>query len=321
ARCLRRHARPPGPAVRAGGRGPPGAGGARGLDDDPGEGRVAEPPRPVQPARGRAAGGEDADDPGLRRGRHRRGRQRGRRPRGDLQPRLAGRRDAGPQALAALGGPSGNARRAGRRPEAEPAAQAGRPLLRRGRLPAHRLAHRLPDALRPVRPPAGSDGAGAGRERWRGDGADRARPGRWLPDVGDRAQRGQARRCPRARRGPGVRDRRAAARAGGRRHGDRRRGDLVPQRQVAQARRRAGHVRGDHRLQPRRRAQPDLLHPAVGRRLHDGHPGGARVADPALQRHRRPPADRRRAAAQRGPRGLRAHARGPYGREDRLHRL
>ena len=34
-----------------------------------------------------------------------------------------------------------------------------------------------------------------------------------------------------------------------------------------------------------------------------------------------PAADRRRAAADRGPRGLRAHARGPHRREDRLHPL
>ena len=36
-------------------------------------------------------------------------------------------------------------------PKRQPAAQAGRAVLRRGRLPAHRVAHRLPDAVRPVR--------------------------------------------------------------------------------------------------------------------------------------------------------------------------
>ena len=32
------------------------------------------------------------------------------------------------------------------------------------------------------------------------------------------------------------------------------------------------HLRRDDRLQPRRRAQPGLLHPAVGDRLDHGHP-------------------------------------------------
>ena len=45
----------------------------------------------------------------------------------------------------------------------------------------------------------------------------------------------------------------------------------------------------------------------------------ARVADPAVQRHRHPPADRRRTAAGAGPGGLRADARGADEREDRLH--
>ena len=49
-------------------------------------------------------------------------------------------------------------------------------VLRRGRLPAHGLADRLPDAVREVGPPPGPDRAGAGRQRRRGDGADRARP-------------------------------------------------------------------------------------------------------------------------------------------------
>ena len=95
--------------------------------------------------------GADADDPGHRRGGARRGRQRGRRPRRRRHPRLDRRRDAGPQAHAVLRAAPGHDGREGRRPAAEPAAQAGRAVLRRGRLPAHGVADRLPDAVREVR--------------------------------------------------------------------------------------------------------------------------------------------------------------------------
>ena len=56
------------------------------LDHDRGEGRVAQPPRPVLAARGRAQAGAAADDPRHRRRRPRRGRQRGGRARGDQRP-------------------------------------------------------------------------------------------------------------------------------------------------------------------------------------------------------------------------------------------
>src|SRR4029453_17528683 len=140
-----------------------------------------------------------------------------------------------------------------------------------------------------------------------------------VPDVGDRPQGGEAGCRARAGGGAGVRDRCTAAGAGGWRHGDRRRGHVVAQHQVAQARRRGGDLGSDDRLQPGRRAQPDLLHPAVGHRLDHGYPRGAGVAHRDVPRHRRPAADRRRTAADPGPGRLAADARGPHGREDRLH--
>ena len=77
----------------------------------------------------------------------------------------------------------------------------------------------------------------------------------------------------------GVRARRPAARAGRRRHRDRRRGDLEPLAQVAATRR--PHRRLAARRpapNPPRRADPGLLPPAVGHRLDDGHPRRARRA-------------------------------------------
>src|SRR5437660_1201798 len=73
------------------------------------------------------------------------------------------------------------------------------------------------------------------------------------------------------------------------------------------------------RLQPGRGAQPGVLHPALGGRVHDGYPRRAAGPDLDVRGHRRAAADRRRAAADRGPRGLRAHARGAHQRQDRLH--
>ena len=105
-------------------------------------------------------------------------------------------------------------------PAAQPGAQARRAVLRGGGLPADGLPDRLPDAVREVRRPARRDGAGAGRRRRRGHRADPARPRRRLPDLGHQPQRGQARARARARRRPGLRVRRPAARAGRRGHGD-----------------------------------------------------------------------------------------------------
>ena len=55
ARCLRLRPCPEGPALRAGGRRAPRARGPRRLDDGAGQGRLAQPPRPVQPAGHRPA--------------------------------------------------------------------------------------------------------------------------------------------------------------------------------------------------------------------------------------------------------------------------
>ena len=88
-------------------------------------------------------------------------------------------------------------------------------------------------------------------------------------------ERGQARAGAGARRGPGVRDRRPAAGAGGRGHGDGGRGHLGALAAVAEARRHRGDLRRDQRLGALGRPVPGLLPAAVGRRLHDGHQGRA----------------------------------------------
>ncbi len=71
--------------------------------------------------------------------------------------------------------------------------------LRRGRLPGHRVADRLPDAVREVRPAAGPDDAGPGRVRRRGHRADRAGLERGHPRLGDRARPRRSARSPRPR--------------------------------------------------------------------------------------------------------------------------
>ena len=186
-----------------------------------------QPPRPVVAARGGPQGGRAADDPRLRRRRPRRGRQRGARPRGRLAPRLDGRRDARPAALAALRAAPGHLRRHRRRTPPQRDPQARLAVVRGGRLPAHRVAHGVPHALRPGRPQGRRLGAGAGRRRRRRDRADRAGPGRRAQGAGHQPRRGQAGPGARDRRPRGVRVRRAAADEGRRGHGDRRPGHLV----------------------------------------------------------------------------------------------
>ena len=80
--------------------------------------------------------------------------------------RLARRRDARPQAHAALRAPPGHAGRACRGAAPQPRAQAGGALVRGGRVPADRMADRLPDAVRARRRAPGEtvlvQGAGGG---------------------------------------------------------------------------------------------------------------------------------------------------------------
>ena len=92
--------------------------------------------------------------------------------------------------------------------------------------------------------------AGAGRRRRRRHRADRAGPGRRACGC-CATSRDEAKRAARARarRARGLRDRRPAARAGRRRDGDRRPGDLVALDQVAAARRHARHLRHDLRAE------------------------------------------------------------------------
>ena len=62
----------------------------------------------------------------------------------------------------------------------------------------------------------------------------------------------------------------------------------------AQARRQDRDLGRHHRRRPAGRADPDLLPPAVGDRIDDGDPRGARAADPVLRRQGRAPGDQAR---------------------------
>ena len=157
----------------------------------------------------------------LRRRRRRRGRQRGDRALGHRRSGLPRRRDARPEAVAALGAVRRHARRRGRRAAAQPRAQAGRAVLGGGGLPADRLADGLPDAVHQVGRAARRHGAGAGR-RWRGvDGADRDRPrGRAIGCGSPAATRPSGRGRSSSGADAGVRDRGPAAGAGRRGDGD-----------------------------------------------------------------------------------------------------
>ena len=141
------------------------------------------------------------------------------------------------------------------------------------------LADGVPDALQPRRAAPRRDRAGAGCRRRGGDGRDRARPGGRPAGAGDQPRRGQAGQGARDRRPRGLRVRRPAPGEGGRGDRDGREGDVVALDPLAAARRPDHHLRDDLGTEPRRRrAHPDLLPPALGDRLHDGHPrraGGA----------------------------------------------
>ena len=155
----------------------PRARGGRRVGDRRGSRSGAEPARHLEPARRRRDGGEPAGRARDRRcGRDRR-RTRGRRARRARERRAGGGRDAGgrlPPLLRARR--AGNAGAARRRAVAEPRSQAGLPVVRRGRVPADRLPHRLPHALRPRPPAAGPVRARAGRGRRRRDRGDPPRP-------------------------------------------------------------------------------------------------------------------------------------------------
>ncbi len=201
----------------------PSPGPRRGADR--GRRRVAQPPRPLDAARRRlapltepqvlgcdAAGtvlayGDGEAPPGAPAA----GDRGGRAQRDDLRPlRRVPRRRRAPlpaRRTAQRAALPGDARRtSGRARRQHPAAAAGRGHHHRG-VPAHRVPHRVPDALRPRRPAAGTDGAGARRHRWRGQRGHP--PGRRRRPHGLRhlAGRGQAGRRHRARSRRGVRHR------------------------------------------------------------------------------------------------------------------
>ena len=133
------------------------------------------------------------------------------------RPGVVRRRDARPAAQHAHREAPGHVRRHGRGARrATPSRMPEGLTAVAGRRDGHGLAHRLPDALRQVRPAAGPDDARAGRVRRRVDRADPAGPRRGDARVGDRAHRGEARRRRAARRARHVPERRAAARTRGR---------------------------------------------------------------------------------------------------------
>ncbi len=155
-------------------------------------------------------------------------RPRGDRARGGQRPGLRRLgRDLRPAPLAAVGALPGHAGRAGLGAGGQPGRQAGRAQLRRGGVPADGLADRVPDALHLRGRPARGHRAGPGCRRGSGHRAGRARPARRAADLGDLAAtrpggRGRSSSAPTA-----PSRRRAAARAGRRGDGDRRRGHLV----------------------------------------------------------------------------------------------
>ena len=178
-----------------------------------GQGGVAQPPRPVLAARGRAQAGAAADDPRHRRRRPRRGRQRGRRARGDQRARAGtGDETFDPKRSLLSERHQGAMAERVAVPAPQRRAQAGLAVVRGGGLPADRLADGVPDALHPRRAEAGRDRARPGRRRRRGDGRDRARPGGRAAGARDQPRRGQAGEGARDRRPRGVRVRRPAAR-------------------------------------------------------------------------------------------------------------
>ena len=229
-----------------------GTGGRRAPDPEPpegwthgrGQGGQPQPPRPVVAARRRPQGGTAADDPRLRRGRHRRRhRRRGGRPLGHQRPGWTGDETVDPRPHPAVGEAPGHAGRVRRRAQAQRRAQAGRAVLRRGGVPADRVADGLPHAVR--RSPACARGrrcsCRARAAAWP------RRASRWpaRPGCGStppRAREAKQRRALELGAHAGVRLRRAAAREGRRGDGDRRRGHVVAFGEVAQAGRADRHL-------------------------------------------------------------------------------
>ena len=170
--------------------------------------------------------------------------------------------------------------------------------LRGGRLPADRLADGLPDALHPGRPQGRRHRAGAGRRRRRRHRADHARARR------------RAHGCwpPAATRPSAPRALEIGA------HEVFESGARLPVKvdAVMETVGRATWSHSIRSLRPggtivisgttqrpearRRRADPDLLPPAAGDRLDDGHPRRAGLAGQPARRHRHPAADRPHAA-------------------------
>ena len=196
----------------------------------------------------------------------RRGRQRGRRARGDQRPGV----DAATRPSTRSGRCSPSATRA-RSPTRSPCRARNvvpKPAslsLRGGRLPADRLADGVPDALHAGRPQGRRHGAGAGRRRRRRDRADHAGPGRRPAGAAPPAATRPS--------GPG-RSRSARTRSSSPAPGCRCKVDAVMETvgratwshsiRVAAPRRHDRHLR--HHLGPearRRRADPDLLPPAA----------------------------------------------------------
>src|SRR5438874_947270 len=79
-------------------------------------------------------------------------------------------------------------------------------------------------------------------------------------------------------------------------------GDLGALAARFEARRGVGFIGRHHRRRSAGRAAADLLPPAVGGRFDDGHPRGARAADPPVRGARRAAGDRQGAAAVGRPR-------------------
>ena len=99
-------------------------------------------------------------------------------------------------------------------PVTEPRPEACVPVLRRGRVPADRLPHRLPDALRSRPPAAGPVRARPGSGRRRRNGSDPARARCGHRGLRHEPERGEARPGARARRRRRDRAGRPACRSG-----------------------------------------------------------------------------------------------------------
>ena len=206
-------------------------------------------------------------------------------------------------------------------PRAEPRAQAARAELRAGRVPADRLADRLPHAVHARWADARPDGARAGLERRRRHRPDQARLERRLRvwttgrteekralavSLGADAAFEPGARLP--ERVDAVMETVGAATWSHSVKSLKQGGVIVI----------SGATTGDA---PPAGAHPHLLPAALGRRLDDGHARRARAADAADGAAPDRAGDQPDAAAVRRARRLRGDARGSDLRQDRLHRL